>query len=120
MRALSTGSQSPTSPDHVSELPPSLGKLNSWLEENRRRSRMTASGSGVGMGEREIDTEPEEGRRRADSGTLGTPILGGPASGSRPMSLASLKDVYRRSATLDKSIIGSIKEREALPGTPAK
>lgn len=29
-----------SSNDHVAELPPSLGKLNMWLEENRRRSRM--------------------------------------------------------------------------------
>jgi hypothetical protein len=125
MRALSTSSERSTTPDHVSELPPSLGKLNSWLEENRRRSRMTASGSGFGMGEKEMYTEierepEEEGRRRADSGTLGTPVLSRPEPGSRPISLASLKDVYRRSATLDRSVIGSIKEREVLSSTPAK
>jgi hypothetical protein len=119
MRALSTGSQSPTSPEPVSELPPSLGKLNSWLEENRRRSRMTASGSGAGM-DKEMEIKPEEGMRRADSGTLGNAVGSRPGPGSRPMSLASLKDIYRKSATLDRSIIGSIKEKEVLPSTPAK
>jgi hypothetical protein len=124
MRALSTGSERSATPDHVSELPPSLGKLNSWLEENRRRSRMTASSSVVGRGEKEIynerEREPDEGRQRADSGTLGTPVLSRPGPGSRPMSLASLKDVYRRSATLDRSTVGNIKESEVLPSTPAK
>lgn len=96
---------------------------------------MNASSSGVGMDSghiytnttrEEIDEGQEEGevkqegaRMRADSGTLGTPIMSSRAGPvSRPMSLASLKDVYRRSATLERSIIGnSIQER---PGTPAK
>jgi hypothetical protein len=45
MRSLNQGDRSPLSPDEISELPPSLGKLNSWLEENRRRSRMNKTGS---------------------------------------------------------------------------
>ncbi|KAF2431011.1 hypothetical protein EJ08DRAFT_678813 [Tothia fuscella] len=45
VRTLTKYNESPRTSDHISELPPSLGKLNIWLEENRRRSRMTESGS---------------------------------------------------------------------------
>lgn len=137
MRALSAtddDAERSTTPEPLAELPPSLGKLNSWLEENRRRSRMTASSSGVGMDsshiytnitgvERELEEEEKEeiGRIRADSRTLGTPIMSSRAGPvSRPMSLASLKDVYRRSATLERSIIGGIQEKGVRPGIPAK
>jgi hypothetical protein len=44
MRSLSKDDRD-LSLDDISELPPSLGKLNSWLEENRRRSRMNKTGS---------------------------------------------------------------------------
>ncbi|TID17845.1 hypothetical protein E6O75_ATG10490 [Venturia nashicola] len=142
-RALSTTSnpERGTTPGPIAALPPSLGKLNSWLEENRRRSRRTASSSGVGMdlprptnttreeiekGEEEDDMIKEPGRIRADSGTLGTgpPIMSsraGPAV-PRPMSLASLKDVYRRSAGLEKVLKenSTISEKEVRPDTPAK
>lgn len=69
----------------------------------------------------ETEVEAEEvGRRRADSGTLGTPIMSSRAGPVvlRPMSLASLKDVYRRSATLERSFIGSIQEKEGRPSIP--
>ncbi|QDS77746.1 hypothetical protein FKW77_004699 [Venturia effusa] len=131
IRPLSSASDSGScaTPESIAALPPSLGKLNSWLEENRRRSRMTASSSGVGIGsdsrdaytktvgfkEEEIKQDEDTiGRIRADSGTLGaSPVMSsraGPAS--RPMSLASLKDVYRRSATLDRSLLESARIQE--------
>jgi hypothetical protein len=114
MRALSIGPESPTTPEPVSELPPSLGKLNSWLEENRRRSRMTASGSGT------RDPEPQEERRRAESPTLGDDAITlRPGPGARPISLTSLKEAYRNSATLQRSIKGSIRDREVFPGKMA-
>lgn len=136
-RALSNAfeSEERMKPEPISALPPTLNNLNSWLQEHRRGSRMTASSSGVGMdfqpnnrdtytdatradierGEEEDDRIKEPERMRADSGTLGTPIISSRAGPvSRPMSLASLKDVYRRSATLERSInrIGSVEERD--------
>lgn len=69
--------------------------------------------------EKPLGEEEEVGKMRADSGTLGTPIMSSRAGPvvSRPMSLASLKEVYRRSATLERSLIesSSVSERSATP-----
>lgn len=67
----------------------------------------------IEKGEEEEDAIKEPSRIRADSDTLGPPTMSALA---RPMSLASLKDIYRRSATLERSINGM---REG-PVPPAK
>lgn len=129
-RSSASDLETSTTPEPIAALPPSLGKLNSWLEENRRRSRMAAASSGVRADtahrnanttriEKPLGEEEEVGKMRADSGTLGTPIMSSRAGPvvSRPMSLASLKEVYRRSATLERSLIesSSVSERSATP-----